>query len=62
MPVVNGTYLVRADMCPSLMYEDASARDAYVVFSENARKAGILQYLDNRQVYGYVMSAIVSSQ
>jgi hypothetical protein len=25
-----------------------------VIFSESARKAGVTQYLDNRQVYGYL--------
>jgi glycosyltransferase involved in cell wall biosynthesis len=56
MPVVNGTYLVRADVCRDLAYEDESARHPYVVFSESARKNAIPQYLDNRQVYGYVIS------
>ena len=54
MPVVHCTYLVRADVIPELSYEDASGRHEYVVFSDSARKAGIPQYLDNRQVYGYV--------
>ena len=54
IPVVHCTYLVRADVIPDLGYEDASGRHEYVVFSDSARKAGIPQYLDNRQVYGYV--------
>ena len=29
-------------------------RHEYVVFSDSARKAGIPQYFDNRQVYGYI--------
>jgi hypothetical protein len=33
---------------------DRSNRHEYVVFSESARKAEIPQYLDNRQVYGYI--------
>jgi glycosyltransferase involved in cell wall biosynthesis len=57
VPVVNGTYLVRADVLPDLTYEDETARHEYVVFSHSARKAGITQYLDNRQVYGYVTFA-----
>ena len=54
MPVVHCTYLVRADVIPELTYEDESDRHEYVVFSDSARKAGIPQYLDNRQVYGYI--------
>jgi hypothetical protein len=56
VPVVHCTYLVRADMIPELTYEDESGRHEYVVFSDSARKAGIPQYFDNRQVYGYVCS------
>jgi LPS sulfotransferase NodH/tetratricopeptide (TPR) repeat protein/SAM-dependent methyltransferase len=54
VPVVNCTYLVRADMIPELTYEEESGRHEYVIFSDSARKAGIPQYLDNRQVYGYI--------
>ena len=54
MPVVHCTYLVRADVIPELTYEDGSNRYDYVVFSHSARRASIPQYLDNRQVYGYI--------
>jgi glycosyltransferase involved in cell wall biosynthesis len=54
MPVVNSTYLVRADVLSDLTYEDGTSRHEYVIFSESARKQGTPQYLDNRQVYGYV--------
>ena len=54
MPVVRCTYLVRGDVLAELTYEDETARHEYVIFSHSARKAKILQYLDNRQVYGYV--------
>lgn len=54
MPVVNCTYLIRVDVLNDLAYEDGTHRDEYVVFSESARKQGTPQYLDNRQVYGYV--------
>jgi len=53
MPVVNSTYLIRADELNGLAYEDGTSRHEYVVFSEGARKRGTPQYLDNRQVYGY---------
>jgi tetratricopeptide (TPR) repeat protein len=54
MPVVNGTYLIRADVLGDLAYEDGTARHEYVILSESAREQGVPQYLDNRQVYGYV--------
>jgi len=54
VPVVHLTYLVRADVIGSLRYQDGSERYEYVIFSDSARQAGVPQYLDNRQVYGYV--------
>jgi len=57
VPVVHCTYLLRTDVLPELSYEDISGRHEYVVFSESARRAGIPQYLDNRQIYGYITFA-----
>ena len=54
LPVVHCTYLIRADVIPQLNYQDSSGRHEYVVFSESARRNGVPQYLDNRQVYGYL--------
>ena len=54
VPVVHCTYLIRGDVIPRLHYLDGSNRYEFVVFSDSARKAGIQQYIDNRQVYGYV--------
>jgi glycosyltransferase involved in cell wall biosynthesis len=54
VPVIHCTYLVRADVMADLTYEEDSVRHEYVVFSDSARKAGIPQYIDNRQVYGYI--------
>ena len=54
VPVVHTTYLIRADMIHAVNYEDATDRHEYVVFSDSARQAGAVQYLDNRQVYGYI--------
>jgi glycosyltransferase involved in cell wall biosynthesis len=54
MPVVHTTYLIRSDVIPDLSYVDETSRHEYVVFSDVARKAKIPQYLDNRQVYGYI--------
>jgi tetratricopeptide (TPR) repeat protein len=54
MPVVHCTYLVRADVIPELSYLDDSGRHEFVVFCDSARRAGIPQYIDNREVYGYL--------
>lgn len=54
LPVVHCTYLVRADVIPRLRYRDATRRHEYVIFSDSARLACVPQYLDNRQVYGYL--------
>jgi hypothetical protein len=54
LPVVHCTYLVRAELIPQLSYVDASHRYEYVVFSDCARRRQIPQYLDTRQVYGYL--------
>jgi hypothetical protein len=54
VPVVHCTYLVRSDAISQLSYDDGSDRHEYVVFSESARRSGIAQYLDTRDVYGYL--------
>ncbi len=55
VPVVKCTYLVRSDVLDELAYEDRTARHEYVIMSEGARERGIPQYLDNRQLYGYIV-------
>ncbi|MFZ1427703.1 MAG: glycosyltransferase [Geminicoccaceae bacterium] len=55
VPVVKCTYLVRSDVLGELTYEDSTARHEYVIMSERARERGVPQYLDNRQVYGYIV-------
>jgi len=54
VPVVHTTYLVRADVIPRLTFDDGSGRYEYVIFCDSARRAGVPQYLDNRQIYGYI--------
>jgi glycosyltransferase involved in cell wall biosynthesis len=54
VPVVHCTYAIRADVIAKLDYEDGTERHEYVVFSHSARRSGIPQYIDNRQVYGYL--------
>jgi SAM-dependent methyltransferase len=57
VPVVHCTYLVRRDLLDRLTYLDNSERHEYVVFSNSARNASIPQYIDNRQIYGYITFA-----
>jgi len=52
--VVHCTYLVKSDIIPYLQYDDGSGRYEYVIFSSSARLQGIPQFLDNRQVYGFL--------
>ncbi len=52
--VIHCTYLVRRDCLGALRYDDGSQRHEYVIFSASARAANIAQYLDTRQVYGYL--------
>jgi LPS sulfotransferase NodH len=54
VPVVHCTYLIHARCIPELAYADGTPRHEYVIFSDVARKTGIPQYYDNRQVYGYL--------
>ena len=52
LPVVHCTYLIRYEYLSQMTYDDESYRYEYVIFSDNARKKGVCQYLDTRQVYG----------
>lgn len=57
VPVVHCTYFIHYDVLLDMSYDDDSFRFEYVIFSDNARKKGIPQYLDTRHVYGYVTFA-----
>src|SRR5262249_55785544 len=52
--LVHHTYLVRRDVIGELTYDDGSGRYEFVIFADSARRADIAQYVDNRQVYGYI--------
>ena len=54
MPLVHCTYLIRANVINDLTYEDGSSRHEYVVLANSARNSNVVQYLDNRQIYGYI--------
>lgn len=47
---------VREDLT-SMCYDDASARYEYIVLVIMHEKKGVPQYIDNRQIYGYISFA-----
>lgn len=55
--VVHCTYFIRHEVLDKMCYDDESARYEYVIFSDNARKHSIAQYIDNRTIYGYISFA-----
>jgi hypothetical protein len=57
VPVVHCTYLVRNEVLDKVRYDDESGRFEYVIFSDTARKLGIPQYLDTRDLYGRISFA-----
>lgn len=57
VPVVHCTYFIRHEVLDKMCYDDESARYEYVIFSDVARKQHIPQYIDNREVYGYISFA-----
>ena len=52
--VIHCTYLIRRDCLQALRYADGSLRHEYVVFSASTHDVNIGQYLDTRQVHGYL--------
>jgi len=57
VPVVHCAYFIRNDVLNKISYDDRSGRYEYVIFSDVARKKSIPQYLDNREIYGYITFA-----
>ena len=57
VPVVHCTYFIRYEILPEIVYDDESYRYEYVIFSDNARKKNIPQYLDTTDVFGYLTQA-----
>lgn len=62
VPVVHCTYLIRWDMLDKLSYDDGTGRYEYVIFSDSARKQGVSQYLDTRDMYGRISFAETGAQ
>lgn len=52
--VIHCSYLVRNEVLDYVKYDDNSNRYEYVIFSDNLRKSGIPQYIDNRCCYGKI--------
>lgn len=54
--VIHCTYLIRQEYLDDVSYfsDQKPNRHEYVIFSENLRRQGIQQYLDNRHVYGRI--------
>lgn len=62
--VVHCSYFIRNDILPYISYFPQEYvigaygnRHEYVIFSENLRRSGISQYLDNRYLYGRITFA-----
>jgi hypothetical protein len=58
--VIHCTYFIRRDILSKVSYlpeDNKPFKHEYVIFSENLRKAGIQQYIDNRRVYGRITFA-----
>jgi len=52
--VIHCTYFIDNRLLSSVSYDDGSNRHEYVVFSDNLRKIGVNQYLDNSKFYGFL--------
>ena len=52
--VIHCTYYLRNCILDKVNYFDKTKHHEYVIFSRNLRKAGVEQFLDNREVYGYL--------
>lgn len=52
LPVVHCTYFIQHNVLHKIVYDDDSGRYEYVIFSDQARKRNVPQYLDNRRLYG----------
>ena len=58
VPVVHCTYLIKNKFLPAVKYNDESYRYEYVIFSDELRKKNVPQFIDNREVYGTILSSV----
>jgi hypothetical protein len=52
--VVHCTYLINKETLKEINYVDGTDDYEYVIFSRTLREKGIVQYLDNTRLYGYL--------
>jgi len=52
--VIHCTYYIKNKVLDNVNYFDNTKHHEYVIFSRNLRKAGIDQFIDNTQIYGYL--------
>ena len=57
VPVIHCTYFIDASLLHAISYKDDTNRHEYVIFSDNLRKQGIPQFLDNCEEYGFLTFA-----
>lgn len=62
VPVVHCAYFIRYEYLPCVLYDDNSYRYEYVIFSDFLRRQNVAQYIDNRDMYGYVSFAQTDEQ
>lgn len=60
--VIHCTYFIRNQYIPYLSYLDDTERHEYVIFSHNARKMNIPQYLNNQELHGLITFAETKEQ
>jgi len=52
--VIHCTYYIKNKVLDKVNYFDDTKNHEYVIFSRNLRKAGIEQFIDNTEIYGYL--------
>lgn len=57
VPIAHSTYLIRKDVLKDVIYDDKSGRWEFIIFSDTMNKKNIPQYIDTREVYGYLTRA-----
>lgn len=62
VPVVHCAYFIRHEILNRCKYQDYTTRYEYVIFSDFYRVLKIPQYIDCRELYGYITFAETSEQ
>ncbi len=57
VPIIHCTYLIRHEYLDQVSYDDNTGRWEFAIFSDTLNKQGIPQYVDTREVYGYLTRA-----